>query len=111
MIDLGTDLVFWIDPDYSPLSSTSTLVTTDGDAVSYLRNRNPGSAEILLVANGAAQFVLTSFGETKAVVGGPQSAWASMEASNGVAVDVTCSMHFMFRAPPQQWGAGDYQRP
>ena len=100
MIDLGTDLVFWIDPDYSPLSSTSTLVTTDGDAVSYLRNRNPGSAEILLVANGAAQFVLTSFGETKAVVGGPQSAWASMADSNGVAVDVTCSMHFLFRAPP-----------
>ena len=100
MIDLGTDLVLWIDPNYAPLSAQSTLVTENDDSVEYLRNRSPGSAEILLVSNNTSQFVLTSFGETKAVVGGPNSAWAAMADSQGVAVDVTCSMHFMFRAPP-----------
>ena len=100
MEDLGSDLVLWIDPEYAPLSAQSTLVTVDDESVEYLRNRSPGSSEILLVSNNTAQFVLTSFGETKAVVGGPQSAWAAMSDSNGVAVDATCSMHFTFRAPP-----------
>ncbi len=100
MEDLGSDLVLWIDPEYAPLSAQSTLVTVDDESVEYLRNRSPGTSEIMLVSNNTDQFILTSFGETKAVIGGPQSAWAAMSDSNGAAVDVTCSMHFTFRAPP-----------
>ena len=57
MEDLGSDLVLWIDPEYAPLSAQSTLVTVDDESVEYLRNRSPGTSEIMLVSNNTDQFI------------------------------------------------------
>ena len=98
LVDLGSDLVLWLDMNYAPLSATSTLVTTDGDAVIYLRNKSPGSANIFFTASDANDFVLTSFGETKAIAGGPGVAWAYLAdgSSPNIEVEDICSLHFCF---------------
>ena len=94
----GSDLAVWVNMDYAPLSASTALVTTIGDNVSYLRAKPPASASLLLVSNNATGFELAEFGLTRAVVG--SGSWVQMHDSGGIALDLTCSLHFMFRAPP-----------
>ena len=99
IIDLDDEILLWLDMDYSPLSTQSTLVTEDGENIAYLRNKYPGSAQMFFTAT-ADDFVLASMGETKMMIGGPNVSWAFAEDQSGVPVTVPVTLFFIFRVPP-----------
>ena len=107
LVDLGSDLVCWLDMEYACLNSSSVHVDEAGDEVSFLRNRSPGTSN-LFVTCSADDFVVAQFGETLSLAGGPSVSWAyAVDSSDpNFGVSAIASLHFMFKAPPTALGQG-----
>ena len=107
MVALGSDLGCWLDMEYACLDVSSAHVDTVGDAVEYLRNRTPGTSNLFFTCS-TGDFAISQFGQTLAIAGGPNVAWAyaSDGSSPNFAVSAIASLHFMFKAPPTAGGQG-----
>ena len=107
MVDLGSDLVCWLDMEYACLNSSSVHVDEPGDAVSFLRNRSPGTSNLFFTCS-ADDFVIAQFGQTLSLAGGPSVSWAYAvdSSSPNFGISAICSLHFCFKAPPTALGQG-----